>query len=452
MFRKTALISVAAAALLAAGAPASAQEMTLGDAVKAGDKYAVETLLAARADPNALLADTSTPLAWAVAHQNPQIVKMLLAGGAHPDMHDQDGVTPLLIGCQLSDPAIVEMLLDAKADVAPMRADRISVLEVCAKTMTPAIVEKIIALGGQVNHADANGQTPLMWAAAGGKLDNIATLLKHGAEPNAKTTKGFTPLLFAIKGGSLAATEAILAAGGELNHMSADGTTAIMLATYQKNFPIAAMLAQRGAELNHWDQNGHQPLHVAAINNQVDLAKVLIAMGAKIEAVTIPPKPNWQTEPNAGRAPIPKFVGMTPLLVAAQNGHVDMMKTLTAAGAKKDFVGDDGTNVLLAAAVGGSTAALDYAIELQPDLKVQNDTGATVTHLVLSNRIAQVRGYLSPETPQMIRLLASKGAPLDIRDNRGRPPNPRRSDPEVVAAFEEAMKARGLTLAVREGG
>lgn len=454
MSRKTASLAAALvlAGALAASRSAAAGELTLAQAVRNDDVAAVEGLLKEGASPNAPLPDTSTVLDWAVVHQNREMVRLLLAGGADPNSADADGMTPLLFACQFTDAEIVRMLLDARADVRAARPDGISALALCARNSSPAIVERMVAAGAPFDAADQNGQTPLMWAAAGGNLDTIRLLVKHGANVNAATRKGFTPLFFAVKGSSPNAPEAILDAGGDLNHVAADGTTALMLAVYQKDFDVAAMLANRGAELNRWDENGEQPLHVAARENQAELAKVLIAKGADVNAVSKPPRPNWQTEPNAGRLPIPKFVGVTPLLSAAQKGNADLMKLLVAAGAKTDFKGDDGTNVVLAAAIGGGVEALDYALQLQPDLSVANDAGLTALHLVLFNRPAQVRGHLSPETPQMVRLLAAKGASLTAKNNRGQTPfdSARRAPPEVFAAFEEAMKNRGLQLSAIE--
>jgi uncharacterized protein len=430
---------------LTLGASAAAAEgLTIGEAVKSDDRGAVATLLAQKADPNQRLSDSSTVLDWAVVHQNLEITRLLLAGGADPNLLDQDGMSPLMFACEYDDPAIVAALLDAKADARAARPDGISVLSLCAKTTTAANVERMIAGGAAVDVADSNGQTPLMWAAASGDLDKIALLLKHGAKVNAASAKGFTPLFFAIKSPSDAAPEALLAAGAELNHVAVDGTTPIMLAVYQKHWGVAAMLAQKGAELDHWDENGNQPLHAAAIYNQPELIKVLLAKGADVNALNKKPTLNWQNEPNAGPGPPPPFYAMPAIMVAANFGSADAMKAIMAGGAKTDFRAEDGTTLLLAASAGGSVAALDYAIQLVPDMSVANATGQTPVHLVLNNRRATVAGHLSPETPQMIALLVEKGAPIDVKNKRGQTPVEvaHRAEPEILAAFDAAVAAR----------
>lgn len=329
------------------------------------------------------------------------------------------------------------------------RPDGISVLEVCAKSSTPANLERMIALGALVDGADSNGQTPLMWAAMGGKLDNIALLLKHGADVNKATVKGFSPLFFAIKSDEPKAVEAILAVGGDVQQVAVDGTNAAQLAAYQKKFEVAALLVEKGADIHKWDENGYQLLRTAGAANDAAFAKVLLAHGGDVEARTVPPKVNWQKEPNAGPGPGPKFVGMTPLFIAAQNGAADVMKVVVAAGAQTGIRAEDGASLVLAAAGGGGLDALAYAIELEPELDVVMDGGNTPMHLVLQNRQAQVRGMLSPETSDMIRLLAAKGALLNRPNDQGRQPAriaQRTEEGNVAETYAEVAKAAEIKL------
>jgi len=439
--QKHSKIAFALGLALAMGAPAyAAADMSLLDAVKSGDTFAVQGLLAQKVDPNVTLQDTSTVLAWAAVHQNPEIVRLLLAAGANPNAHDQEGMTPFLFACQGADASIVEMMLDAKADPMAKRPDGISALSYCSQFSSAAVLERLIAAGAKVNAADINGQTALMRAAAGGKVGNIAVLLKHGADVNAASAKGFTPLFFAIKGPSPDAPDALIKAGANINAVASDGTTALMLAGYSQDFELAAKLVNLGADMNVWDQNGNQPLHVAAQNNQVEYAKLLIAKGANVNGVTEPSKLNWQIEPNAGRAPPPRYVGLTPLLVAAKSANLEIMKALIENGADGKFRASDDTNVVLAASVSGSLATLQYAIDLYPDTTAATDAGVTPMHLIFLNPIVRANKPF-PDQGAMVSLLAEKGFPVQARTNRGRFPldSNRQPPPEVRKIYEQAL-------------
>lgn len=72
-----------------------------------------------------------------------------------------------------------------------------------------------------------------------------------------------------------------------------------------------------GAEVSFRDENGLTPIHLAAKNGHVDLIKALKDAGADVSA---------QTED-----------GWTPMHLAAENGHVDVIKALTDAAAKHGY-------------------------------------------------------------------------------------------------------------------
>src|SRR4051794_35631955 len=65
-------------------------------AVKSGDLATVRKLIATHSDINAISADGSTPLLWAVHKSDIEMVRVLLAAGAKPDVANNYGITPLL--------------------------------------------------------------------------------------------------------------------------------------------------------------------------------------------------------------------------------------------------------------------------------------------------------------------------------------------------------------------
>ncbi|MFP3402916.1 MAG: ankyrin repeat domain-containing protein [Acidilobus sp.] len=54
---------------------------------------------------------------------------------------------------------------------------------------------------------DGLGNTPLHWAAWGGRVDNVRALLKAGADPNARDGSGLTQLRGAAAKGRAEAVE-----------------------------------------------------------------------------------------------------------------------------------------------------------------------------------------------------------------------------------------------------
>src|SRR5262245_39681792 len=114
------MLRVLRAALLAAGLlPIShgyATDSKLLEAVMSRDQKAVAALIKSGADVNAARADGSTPLAWAINREAPEIVALLLKAGANANAADENGESPLTLACTGGNLAIARLLLDAKAN------------------------------------------------------------------------------------------------------------------------------------------------------------------------------------------------------------------------------------------------------------------------------------------------------------------------------------------------
>ena len=412
---------------------ATSMDSPLLEAVRADDLDTIKALLDKHADPNAILPDKSTVLAWAVDRQNPQSVHMLLAAGAKPNVADVSGATPLTLACELGNAAIVDDLIGAGADVKAARPDGVTALSMCAGTTAPEAVEKLAAGGADVNRADPHGQTALMWAAAGGRTDNIAVLLKHGANVNAVADKGFTPLFFALKSKVPQASDALVAAGADTKARLPDGTSIIEASLVENNIPFAMEMVRDGADVHQRDTHGRELIHVAAASGNAELVRLVLSKGADPNVMSVPPAPEAEEAP-AGQegakadaqklavadgsraARKPKEYATPPLILAAQAGSLEAMKALVQAGAKPGLKAADGTTLALAAAYGGSLEAMQYAYELDPHLDAKTEGGKSIMHLAVEN------WSNLQDREKMISFLADKGAILNAPDARKQTP------------------------------
>jgi ankyrin repeat protein len=383
----------------------------LARAIRDNDVVGVQTALAKHADPNQRLAFGTSPLALAVNTQNPVLVEALLAKRASPNIADVDGVTPLALACELGNARIVTQLLDAHADVRAAGTDGSTPLAICARYGPPAALAQMLAAGAAADSIDKRGQTPLMWAASSGRVEAIALLVKAGADVNRASIVGFTPLFFAIKSGVVPATETLLADGAKADYRGPENTSAAQLAAYQHNFGAAALMVARGADVNERDRTGYQLLHAAVAGGDIALVSLLLSKGADPNGLSGPSRIKWVTEANFGMPPSP-VPPTPPLLIAAANGHLAVMKLLLSAGADPRFVAADGTNIVIAAVQGNSAPTLDFALGLAPNANVADINGVTPLHML-------VGGGLRPDLEAMMRILAAHGARTDLKTKRG---------------------------------
>jgi|GEM_PF-1802140 len=200
----------------------------------------------------------------------------------------------------------------------------------------------------------------LHYAAARGDLRAVAAALDAGASRDARTKRGQTPLILAAANGRLAVTQALIRRQAELEARDGrNGFTALHWAAQRYHPAVARALLAAGARVdaqNKWQQT---PLWQASWQDDqgnTEIAHILVAAGADIHKAD-----------NKGN---------TPLLMAALAGHRPMVRYLLELGADMQARNDEKRTALFQAVTGGHEDVVRLLLARGAD--PNNDTDGTV--------------------------------------------------------------------------
>lgn len=118
-------------------------------------------------------------------------------------------------------------------------------------------------------------------AAHDGDLDRLMSLMKQGVSCDAADQEGHTALMYAAFNGHSEIVLYLLDAGSEINRVDFLGRTALLYGATGPFPETVRILLDRGADPNKVDTNEHfSPLMHAAAEGHLDVVKVLVENGA----------------------------------------------------------------------------------------------------------------------------------------------------------------------------
>ncbi|HEY1899294.1 MAG TPA: ankyrin repeat domain-containing protein [Steroidobacteraceae bacterium] len=414
--------------------------------------------------------DGSTPLQWAVYHEDVAQVKRLLKAGAKVGEANDYGATPMQMAAAIGNTDILKLLLEAGANVDSPNSEGQTALMAVARTGNVAAAKLLLKHGATVDARETWGQqSALMWASARRHPEMMQLLIAHGADINARSawrnwerhvtaesrakrtdTGGFTPLMYAARENCLECVDVLIKHHVDVDLPDPDGYAPVTIAIMNNNWDIAKRLIDAGCDVNQWDIYGQGPLYatitagVDSVGNRSsssldppnktsgrDIVRMLLDRGAN---------PNMQLfyRP-AGRGIGGAARGATPLMAAAGADDVELVKELLAHGADPKLYQADNQTPMMAALGGrasfggGGATNPQKAVEV---LRLLHDAGTDINVMAIQHHLLRTRGgtalhyAVRAGSKQAIQLLVSWGIDVNAKD------------PDGLTALDYAM-ARG---------
>jgi ankyrin repeat protein len=348
----------------------------VADATMRGDKDAVRSLLAQKADVNAPQADGATAIQWAAYRNDTELADVLLAAGANVKSANREGVTPLWLA---------------------------------AENGSAAMIEKLLKAGADPNEKQPRGETPLMMAARNGNVDALRVLLDHQADVNAKETlRGTTALMWAAEQGHPAAVKVLLEHGTDFRAATSADTRNSRL-NIAPSVQARARSAQAAGGIGGGRAGGGAAGRGGRGGAQAGAAR------AGIDGAT--------AEDDFAaffRGPqIKDGGGLTPLVYAAREDCSECAKLLLDGGADVNQVTAYGWSALLTATQNRHYKLAAYLLDRSADPNLPNKGGWTPLYLATDNRNIEAGDYpvRKPDMDHLdfIKLLLAKGAKVNAR-------------------------------------
>lgn len=235
-------------------------------------------------------AESASLLADAAKRQDRAAVRIMLERGVDVDAAQVDGMTALHWAVYHDDLETAQQIVSAGADVRATNRYGVTPLSIACQNGNSAIVALLLGSGADPNATLRGGETALMTAARTGKLDAVKTLLAHGADVHAKERRGQTALMWAAADGHAAVVDALLQAGADFRTPLESGFTPIFFAVREGRADVVFRLIQAGVDVNdvmHPQRSsgkgpraGTSLLMLAVENGHLELAAALLAAGA----------------------------------------------------------------------------------------------------------------------------------------------------------------------------
>eukprot|EP01028_Stygiella_incarcerata_P011887 TRINITY_DN700_c0_g1_i1.p1 TRINITY_DN700_c0_g1~~TRINITY_DN700_c0_g1_i1.p1 ORF type:complete len:1382 (-),score=385.43 TRINITY_DN700_c0_g1_i1:1733-5362(-) len=325
--------------------------------------------------------DENTPLMWAASAGRDRVVQSLIKHGANVNSINANGWSPVYMTCALGHDKSLLHFVRAKAKLVPPQSG-ISSLHIASAMGHPRCIRILVGRGAvNPDFPDQNGLTPLVYGILHGQDEVVTHLCQMNADVNAKDRQELAPVHHAALAGTPEMIESLVEEGANVNQLDSFGMSPLMYAVIASIPPNVKKLIDLGASVHSSDgRTGMSAIHGAAlVGDAFVIGLVINAAKAQISSISSPPvSPQTPVEgarsqgttlvekkrmrmsvasvftaamastrlshsPRRRRRPVvdPSEAvdtadrrGRTPLSIASERGHTEVVRMLLEAGAR----------------------------------------------------------------------------------------------------------------------
>lgn len=204
--------------------------------------------------------------------------------------------------------------------------------------------------------------TALLTATSNGHGKIVQYLLQQGADTERRTYQDLTALHLAAARGNLEIVQLLVERGANKDASGFYKCSALHLAVERGSADVVTFLLESGASPLLHDVNGNTPLTLACRSGSAELVFALVETLDRIDAIDL----------KRQLIEAQRFGGWTPLNLAADGGHFEIVVFLVEHGANLETKNDRGFSPLNSAAIRGHSDVVQFLLESGADTDSKN--------------------------------------------------------------------------------
>ena len=266
-----------------------------------------------------------------------EVMLLLLNYGENVDSTDVTGVTPILEALQHHEwEGIVKLLLQYNADITLRSSTGFGTMHAAVLSGQESMVLLLFSLDIDVNLSMSTGVTPMMLAAANGFMSIVLLFLNsppfRESDLSGTDWIATTSLYQATTTNDYSLFEEVRRK--KLLHDTRDkeDQTPLHKACQHGNLAMVLGLLEMRVDASIQDSRGWQPIHESAAQGNLDVLKALTAYGVAIDTVT-------RSDAGGGNRGFGEPFPLTVLHLAASRGHTEMVEYILNATMEHSMIG-----------------------------------------------------------------------------------------------------------------
>ncbi|XP_067653298.1 putative ankyrin repeat protein RF_0381 [Haliotis asinina] len=284
--------------------------------------------------------------------------------------------TPVMVAETRGHKHLVELLLAEGADMSLVNKRRNKskkiLLAACRKGNVEAVRHVLEQDNADINSRGVLRMTPAITAAKKGRKDVVEFLMRKGANMSLVDQRGWNILHAACWGGDVETVKYVLSQKININSLDLLRRTPVILASRKGRKEVVHLLLSEGADVSLVTKRGDNFFHAACLGGYVEMVKYVLTL----DDVDINSRGCNEK---------------TPVMMAAENGHKDVVEVLVNEGANKSLVDTNGNNILHAACRGGNMKLVKYVVSQGAvDINARNTLGDTAADIAKKHRLFDI--------------------------------------------------------------